>query len=720
MTQPTAYTRSTAFADEESSNVGGRSTVRTGRVDAELDAVALTLGQVLTNLSIIQRDDTKLRDNVVELHTLSSAVLSLLSSYGATPMGNWLTATAYAYKDLVSQATNTYMCVTAHTSGTFATDLSAGKWILLSLGTSIGAGAVTFTPTATISATDVQSAINEADTENRALSAAASAAVASLVSDLSSTAAADKNAGQIGYLYSLLYAANTVGAELKSTGKVVSTIAQLKALLKTGNPRAFVLGYYAAGDGGGGAYYYDSTDTTTADNGGTVIVASDGGRWKMASTTVVSAKQYGAKGDGATNDYTAIQAWLDDTAIRKHYAPAGRYINSTSTWSVNRASVSLEGEAPCGQGAVTGSAITEFVANGPAVLMRWGDPAEASADGAHINAGGAIRNLSLTGSVASTSGLRVYNITVHIEDCYISNVVAAGGIGCWMKKAWGSTFTRNVIQSNAAVDLQLESANNSVGIYDNRFLSNSVSNGMLIKGGQNSITVLNNDFEGKLNGIKIDTSGATLENLTLLGNNFESNANRGISHTGGSNIIGLTIEGGRHNAANDGIDLDTVLGGRVDRVSLNNCNLNVNSAASVIKLGRSMVLSGTASYTGQVGALKAEATHDYLYEDNATVGALPYTLDASLTNELDLNLTAACTSVTFTINNTASRPRGARLSLRVGNSNTATAGNAVNVPAAFRKTANIVIPAANKKTTVTFEKDANNVWWEVSRATDAA
>src|SRR5574343_782337 len=104
MSQPTPYARSTDFAGDESSNVGGRSTVRTSRVDAEFDAIALTLGETLDNLELLQRDDGKLRDHVVETHTLSADVLALLTSYGATPRGAWLTATTYALKDLVQQS----------------------------------------------------------------------------------------------------------------------------------------------------------------------------------------------------------------------------------------------------------------------------------------------------------------------------------------------------------------------------------------------------------------------------------------------------------------------------------------------------------------------------------------------------------------------------------------------------------------------------------------
>lgn len=43
----------------------------------------------------------------------------------------WVTATAYAVGDLRSNGGVNYYCTTAHTSGTFATDLAAGKWYAL-------------------------------------------------------------------------------------------------------------------------------------------------------------------------------------------------------------------------------------------------------------------------------------------------------------------------------------------------------------------------------------------------------------------------------------------------------------------------------------------------------------------------------------------------------------------------------------------------------------
>lgn len=56
------------------------------------------------------------------------------------PKGQWLTATAYVLGDLVYQLGSQYECITAHTSGTFATDLSAAKWRIFVAQGAPGAG----------------------------------------------------------------------------------------------------------------------------------------------------------------------------------------------------------------------------------------------------------------------------------------------------------------------------------------------------------------------------------------------------------------------------------------------------------------------------------------------------------------------------------------------------------------------------------------------------
>ena len=109
---------------------------------------------------------------------------------------------------------------------------------------------------------------------------------------------------------------------------VVPSIAGLRVIAHTVVSELYVSGYYAPHDGGGGHYTYDPTDTTSADNGGTIIVANDGGRWKLQYTSAVSVRQFGAKGDGITDDLTAFnRASVLGATVS---IPSGRYQLSTN------------------------------------------------------------------------------------------------------------------------------------------------------------------------------------------------------------------------------------------------------------------------------------------------------------------------------------------------------------------------------------------------------
>ena len=54
--------------------------------------------------------------------------------------GPWVTSTAYVINDLVNEAGNSYICLIAHTSGTFSTDLTAVKWEIFAQKGAAGAG----------------------------------------------------------------------------------------------------------------------------------------------------------------------------------------------------------------------------------------------------------------------------------------------------------------------------------------------------------------------------------------------------------------------------------------------------------------------------------------------------------------------------------------------------------------------------------------------------
>lgn len=164
--QAPPYTRSADFAQDERNNVGGRSTVRTDQVDAELDNVSASVNALCANLALLQRDDGKLRDAIVDLYALSpTARVALMAKLN--PRGLWTAATGYAVADLVDVGGVAYICAIAHTSTVFATDYAAGRWQIFI--TAATAGGLPFTPSTTIDSTNVQSAVSEVDSKLRAM-----------------------------------------------------------------------------------------------------------------------------------------------------------------------------------------------------------------------------------------------------------------------------------------------------------------------------------------------------------------------------------------------------------------------------------------------------------------------------------------------------------------------------------------------------------------------
>lgn len=182
MGQPTPYNRQYDLTDYQTDHPSAP--YSGSQVDAEFDAIETTLDEVLANLALIQRDDGELANQSVAVDQLASDVRALLAINEDVSIGNWVTATAYTVGDVVAESAKSYLCVTDHTSGTFATDLAASKWVIIGTA-SVAASGITFTPTGTIAATDVQAAIAEVASE--------SLKVASNLSDVGSVATARSN-----------------------------------------------------------------------------------------------------------------------------------------------------------------------------------------------------------------------------------------------------------------------------------------------------------------------------------------------------------------------------------------------------------------------------------------------------------------------------------------------------------------------------------------------
>jgi microcystin-dependent protein len=128
MANPTPYTKGYDFTGYQA--VNPTLPLPGNQVDAELSGVATSIAETIVALGEVRRSDGALRNAIVTTEALAVDVRSLLAG-DPNPRGLWLTATAYEQNDLVAYSGATYICVVAHVSGTFSTDLAATKWLLI-------------------------------------------------------------------------------------------------------------------------------------------------------------------------------------------------------------------------------------------------------------------------------------------------------------------------------------------------------------------------------------------------------------------------------------------------------------------------------------------------------------------------------------------------------------------------------------------------------------
>jgi hypothetical protein len=146
MAQPTAYNQTTDFSEYQINNPDAP--FNGANHDTEYGNIETTLDSICTNLAQIQRDDGRLANMSVHPDAFDTNS-RLLMATDSTFNGAWVTATAYTIGQSVSNSGIVYLCAVAHTSGTFATDLAASKWIQLSTSASaLTAGRIPLVSTA--------------------------------------------------------------------------------------------------------------------------------------------------------------------------------------------------------------------------------------------------------------------------------------------------------------------------------------------------------------------------------------------------------------------------------------------------------------------------------------------------------------------------------------------------------------------------------------------
>ena len=151
----------------------------------------------------------------------------------------------------------------------------------------------------------------------------------------------------------------TSRGSLASTA-TVETISDLKSF--TGPEDVVIVqGYNTAGDEGGGKFYWDAISTDT-DDSGTVIQATGvaTGRWKRIYTGKLNVIQFGATGNGTTDDTTAVQNMFN--SVNYIHFPLGDYYLATevicggdnvSVTGAGRDKTKVKGHITIGDGTLT-------------------------------------------------------------------------------------------------------------------------------------------------------------------------------------------------------------------------------------------------------------------------------------------------------------------------------------------------------------------------------
>lgn len=277
------YTPSTSFAENESNQASGRSTVRTAALDAEFANIEGTTDALNANLRLLQRDDGKVRDLLIEPYALSEQTRALMVAVNKTPRGLWAPNTMYSVGDLAARNQIAYMCLTAHNSGpTF----NYGFWMAISGDGSAAASA----EQAALSATDAFAAAGLAELAAALANDNAVSAVASAQAAAASELAAQNAANSIAGL------------------SPVNLSVYMQAFLANNNQNDALLDL-------GAAALIDITGTGAAQGAGKVAFNRAAnyvqGTLGFEAKLRAHAKSFQAKGDGINDDTAILQGALD-------------------------------------------------------------------------------------------------------------------------------------------------------------------------------------------------------------------------------------------------------------------------------------------------------------------------------------------------------------------------------------------------------------------------
>ena len=316
---------------------------------------------------------------------------------------------------------------------------------------------------------------------------------------------------------------------------LVDTVADLTST--TENPKAdliegqqiTVAGYYAAGDKEAVTYVWNAASTATA-NGGTILAHDDGGTGRfLLEKETVSVKDFGAVGDGVTDDHAAIQAaWTFAENSRTPLLFPGR-ADGDSIWAVSEPIVWAKTINVRMDSNKSSSNYIKPTASMTAVISGSTD----TGDTDDYSRSSFYQVFIYDGNDYAQYGWRGVTNHTDWESCRVSGL-AAGGYGIQTGYGWCNTFHKNELSflKGGGLDLSLGGGqSNSNTIQDNRIFANA-GIGLLVVGSY-GVKIIGNTVEtNKVCGIYVNYCVG----LTIDTNYFESNTETGFAFTSPASV----------------------------------------------------------------------------------------------------------------------------------------------------------------------------------------
>ncbi len=297
-------------------------------------------------------------------------------------------------------------------------------------------------------------------------------------------------------------------------------------------------------DGSGNVQTLSSTTSAATDATNVTYTATGTGAVgrtvQSRLTEILSVKDFGAIGDGVTDDTAAIQAAIDSARTASVFAsvffPTGTYI-VTSTIVADR--VSLSGDLGYSTIKSSGLGVNDFIIECGA-SVSYGD-ARPTIENLYIDCNGQCNGIDIqvrhhniincfvdgANATASTKGIRLQRNTQLVENCHITDC----GFGIYLDGVTGATVAATSILNNHIADCTTAGiiTNESLMLLIEGNVIQTCGTELILKGTGgddfDAVNIINNYFEDqtgpKTEFILLDPLNANdIESVTISGNSF--------------------------------------------------------------------------------------------------------------------------------------------------------------------------------------------------------